>query len=66
MPLVALKLHIHKALETLKTEEVRTKSNYKQRWPYDTGTFDLLPELQRIRNKRVKLEVALKIIEEYE
>jgi hypothetical protein len=66
MPLEALKQRIQSALEQLKSEEVRTNSNYKQRWPSDTGTFDLLPELERIRNKRVELKTALKIIEEYE
>jgi hypothetical protein len=66
MPLEALKQRIQNALEQLKSEEVRTKNNYKQRWPSDPGTFDLLPELERIRTKRVELESALEIIEEYE
>ncbi len=66
MPLEVLKQRIQSTLEQLKSEEVRTKNNYKQRWPHDTGTFDLLPELERIRIKRVKLKTALKIIEEYE
>jgi hypothetical protein len=66
MPVEALKQRIQSTLEQLKSEEVRTKNNYKQRWPYDSGTFDLLPELERIRIKREKLKMALKIIEEYE
>jgi hypothetical protein len=65
MPSEALKQRIQSTLEQLKSEEVRTKNNYKQRWPSDTGTFDLLPELERIRIKRVKLETALEILEEY-
>lgn len=66
MPIEALKQRIQSTLEQLKSEEVRSKNKYKQKWPYDTGTFDLLPELERIRNKRVELEATLKIIEEYE
>jgi hypothetical protein len=66
MHVKALKQRIQSTLEQLKSEEVRTKNNYKQRWPYDAGTFDLLPELELIRIKRVKLETALGIIEEYE
>ncbi len=65
MPIEALKQRIQSTLEQLKGEEVHTKNNYKQRWPSDPGTFDLLPELERIRNKRAELEAALEIIEEY-
>jgi hypothetical protein len=66
MPSETLKQRIQSTLEQLKSEEVRTKNNYKLRWPYDAGTFDLLPELELIRIKRVKLETTLEIIEEYE
>jgi hypothetical protein len=66
MHIEALKQRIQSTLEQLKSEEVRTKNNYKQRWPSDRGTFDLLPELERIRYKRIELKMALKIIEEYE
>jgi hypothetical protein len=66
MRIETLKQRIQRTLEQLKSEEVRTKNNYKQRWPSDRGTFDLLPELVLIRKKRVELEAALKIIEAYE
>lgn len=66
MSLEALKQHIHSALETLKAEEERTEWKYKNIWHSGMGTFDMLQNLERIRNKRVELETTLKIIAEYE
>jgi hypothetical protein len=61
-----IKHRIHTALETLNAEEVSTENDYKVKWGNGSDTFNLLPNLIGIRNKRVELETALKIIEEYE
>lgn len=66
MLIATLKYHIHLTLEKLKSKEVRVENDYRYKWHSGMGTFDLLHDLERIRNKRVELETALKIIEEYE
>ena len=60
------KQRIRSTLDELKSEEVRTENDYKVKWHSGMRTFDLIQNLERIRNKRVELEIALKIIEEYE
>jgi len=65
MPIQDLKQRIHSALEILKSEEVRTNNDYNYKWHSGMKTFDLLQNLERIRNKQIELEAALKIIEEY-
>lgn len=66
MSIAALKQRIYSASEQLKSEEVRAENDYKYKWHSGMKTFDLLQDLERIRNKRVELETALKIIKEYE
>lgn len=66
MLVAALKQRIHSALEQLKSEEVRTVNDYNVKWHSGMKTFDLLQDLERIRNEHVERETALKIIEEYE
>lgn len=56
---------IRTELAVLEAEEVNLNHKYKNIYHLDKGSFDLLPELERVRKRRVELEDALRIMEEF-
>jgi len=58
-------LRIKAELEAIKAEEVALDKNYKHKWHSGMGTFDLLSDMERKRKRRVELEDALRILEEF-
>jgi hypothetical protein len=56
---------IKKELTALKAEEVALDNDYRYKYHSGMGTFDILQDIERIRERRVELETALKILEEY-
>jgi len=52
-------------LEAKKAEEVNLNRKYKHTWHSGMGTFALLEDLERARKRRVELEDALRILEEF-
>lgn len=57
---------IQAELVALKSEEVNLNHKYKTIYHFDEGTFNLLPDIERIRKRRVELEDTLRIMEEFE
>lgn len=58
-------IRITAELATLKIEEANINHKYKNTYHFGMGTFDLLPDLERVRKRRVELEDTLRIIEEF-
>ena len=56
---------IQKELTALKAEEVKANNNLRYKWHSGMGVYDLLQDAERIRKRRVKLEITLKILEEF-
>ena len=56
---------IQTELTTLKTKA--TELDWKYRFIYHSGTttFDMLDEIERVRKRKVELEDALRVIEEF-
>ena len=52
-------------IEAKKAEEVTINSKYKRNSYNGTDTFALLPEIQLVQKRRVELEDALRILEEF-
>ena len=57
---------IQSELTTLKAEEVRLDNSYRYKWNSGMAVYSILQDLERIRKRKVELEIALNIIEEYE
>jgi len=57
---------IQSELTTLKAKEVRLNNDYNQKWNSGMAVYKILQDLKRIRNRRVELEGALKILGEFE
>jgi hypothetical protein len=56
---------IKKELTALKAEEVQTTNDLRNKYPSGMGVDDLLQDVERLRKRRVELELALKILEEF-
>jgi hypothetical protein len=56
---------IKKELIALKAEEVWATDALRNTYPSGMGVDDLLQDLEHIYKRRVKLEIALKILEEF-
>lgn len=56
---------IQTELTALKSEQVALDKKYKTTWHSSTSTFDLLDNIKHVRKRRVELEDALKVIEEF-
>jgi hypothetical protein len=54
---------IQAELATLKLEEATL--NHKYKTIYHFSDFNLLPDIERVRKRRVELEGALRILEEF-
>jgi hypothetical protein len=52
-------------LTALKSEQVALDNTYRYKWHSGTTTFDLLDDIERVRKRRVELEDALRILEEF-
>jgi hypothetical protein len=57
---------IQTELTALKIEEVTLNHKYKNTYHFGEGTFEPLPEIERVRKRKVELEDALRVIEEFE
>ena len=57
--------HIQAEFEAAKAEEANLNRKYKDTYHSGMGTFDLLAKIERARKRRVELEDALKILEEF-
>jgi hypothetical protein len=55
---------IKKELIALKAEEVWAINALRNKYPSGVGVDDLLQDLELVQKRRVKLEIALKILEE--
>jgi hypothetical protein len=58
-------LRIRSELITLKREEADLNNKFKIVYHLGDGTFKLLPELERVRKRRVVLEDTLRVMEEF-
>ena len=58
-------LRIQAELEAIKAEEVTLNRKYKNTYHSSTSTFDLLDDIERKRKRRVELEDALRVLEEF-
>ena len=52
-------------LAALELEEATLNHKYKHRYHFDIGTFNLLPDMERVRKRRVELEDTLRIMGEF-
>jgi hypothetical protein len=52
-------------LTALKREQTALDKKYRTLWHSGTSTFDLLDDIERVRKRRVELEDALKVMEEF-
>ena len=57
--------HIKAEIEAKKVEEGTINSKYKRKSYNGMDTFALLPEIQLVQKRRMELEDALKILEEF-
>ena len=57
---------IQAEIEAIKAEEVTLNFRYKHTHHSGMGTFDILADIERARKRRVELEDALRILEEFE
>ena len=60
-----LTTRIQTELTALKSEQVALDNTYRTCWHSGTSTFDLLDDIERVRKRQVKLEDALRVIEEF-
>lgn len=60
-----LKQRIQAEITALKIEDTTLNRKYKNTYHSSEGTFELLPEIERVRKRKVELEDALRIIEEF-
>ena len=56
---------IQAELATLEIEKANLNHKYKHTYHFEIGTFDLLPDMERVRKRRVELEDTLRIMEEF-
>ena len=56
---------IQAEIEAIKAEETILNFRYKHTHHSGMGTFDLLADIERKRKRRVELEDALRILEEF-
>lgn len=56
---------IQKELTALKAEEVKANNDLRYKYHSGMGVYDLLQDGERIRKRRVELEIVLKILEEF-
>lgn len=52
-------------LAALEMEEANLNHKYKNTYHFGEGTFNLLPDSERVRKRRVELEDALRVMEEF-
>ena len=52
-------------IEAIKAEEVKLNFRYKHIYQSGMGTFAILDDIERKRKRRVELEDALRILEEF-
>ena len=57
---------IQTELASLKAEEVKVNNALRYKWHSGMGVYDLLQDVERTRKRRIELETALKILEEFE
>lgn len=53
---------IHTELTALKIEEATLNHKCKNTYHFGEGTFELLPEFERVRKRKVELEDALRVM----
>ena len=56
---------IQAELTSLKAEEVRVENDYAHKWKSGMAIYDMLQDLERIKKRRIELEVAQKILGEF-
>jgi hypothetical protein len=56
---------IQAELAILEIEDATLNYKYKNVYHFGEGTFDLLPDMERVRKRRVELEDTLRIMEEF-
>jgi hypothetical protein len=56
---------IQTELAALKIEEATLNHKYKNTYHFGEGTFELLPEIERVRKRKVELEDALRVMDEF-
>ena len=58
-------IRIKAGIEAIKAEEVNLNFRYKHIYQSGMGTFTLLEDIERKRKRRVELEDALRVLEEF-
>lgn len=61
-----IKLKIRKELAAKHSEEVKAEEELRYKWHSGMGVYDILQDVERIGKRRVELDTALKILEEFE
>ena len=56
---------INVELADLKSEQVALDNSYRYKWHSGMSTFAILDDIERVRKRRVELEDALRILEEF-
>ena len=57
--------HVKVEIKAIKAEEVKLNFRYKHIYQSGMGTFSLLSDIERVRKRRVELEDALRVLEEF-
>jgi hypothetical protein len=60
-----ISLRIQAELAVLKIEEATLNHKYKNTYHFSEGTFELLPEMERVRKRKVELEDTLRVMDEF-
>jgi hypothetical protein len=56
---------IQTELKALKSKHEALDKKYRYTWHSGTHTFDILDEIESVRKRKVELEDALKVMEEF-